>query len=102
MKMTNNKTYIHEMCMDLDVLFKIAESNILKRGLKSPNTRLNGLRHVEEFVRNTCSESCSLFSKQKDVFKKKFELYKGKKINGAENTCVNLLFDIYQASIIEV
>lgn len=32
MKMTNNKTYIHEMCMDLDVLFKIAESNILKRG----------------------------------------------------------------------
>ena len=51
------------MNMDLEILFKEAEHEILSRGLKSPETRLNGLKHVKDFMRDIIFhiESVSIF-----------------------------------------
>lgn len=48
--------------MDLEILFKEAEHEILSRGLKSPETRLNGLKHVKDFMRDMQFEVYSLLS----------------------------------------
>lgn len=84
--------------MDLEILFKEAEHEILSRGLKSPETRLNGLKHVKDFMIDMQFEFYSLLSISKVKFIKEFVTYKGKKLNGAERSCVNLLFQMCQAS----
>lgn len=86
------------MNMDLEILFKEAEHEILSRGLKSPETRLNGLKHVKDFMRDMQLEVYSLLSISKVKFIKEFATYKGGKLNGAERSCVNLLFQMCEIS----
>lgn len=79
------------MNMDLEILFKEAEHEILSRGLKSPETRLNGLKHVKDFMRDMQFEVYSLLSISKVKFIKEFATYKGKTEWSGKKLCESII-----------
>ncbi len=81
--------------MTIQKIIVEAKRDILSRGLASPQTRLNGLKHLENFL-YASKNAMDLFAESKELFIRKFEDYKGKSINGAEKSCVSILFAIYQ------
>ena len=56
------------------------------------NVRYNALNHVAKFIREKYNGNLEVLYKPKDEFKRLYENYKDKKINGAESSAINEIY----------
>ncbi|MBR6196299.1 MAG: hypothetical protein IKQ72_01725 [Bacteroidaceae bacterium] len=77
--------------MTLQELTLLVRQEFDRRNLKS-NVRYNALDHVAKFIREKYNGNLEVLYKPKDEFKRLYENYKDKKINGAESSAINEMY----------
>ena len=68
------------------------------RDLAQPSRRKSALEYVLDYINHSqyCSNGKVLLPSDKKHFKQAYKIYKGKELNGAENSAINEMYNQYE------